>query len=66
MLSITPECCPNANLKFFLIKFFCCKEYSPKGYEKKIGLYPKFELKILIDFLISSLKSENEKLIRYS
>ena len=66
MLSITPECCPKAYLKFFLIKFFCCKEYSPKGYEKKIGLYPKFVLKISIDLLISSLKSENEKFIRYS
>ena len=66
VLSITPECCPNPYLKFSLIKFFCSKEYSPKGYEKKIGLYPKFLLKISIDFFISYLKSVNEKFIRYS
>ena len=36
--SITPECCPKANLKFNSVTiFFKTLLYSPKGYENNLG-----------------------------
>ena len=38
LISINPECWPNAKSNLLEIYFCCSRLYSPNGYEKNIGL----------------------------
>ena len=38
LISINPECCPNAKSNLLEMYFCCSRLYSPNGYEKNTGL----------------------------